>query len=550
MTDLRRAWHVAAALALLALASACARAPQAADTHAEEASATPVAGGTLTWGVETEPATLNPQLNGQAKVYLLLRNSYESLLARDAQGGFVPWLASGYSVSTDARSFSFTLREDVKFSDGSALDAATVARNFAALADPRYTAGTPHAGLVELIERIDTPDPHTITFTLKRAYAPLLGYIANVPLLAASAFDKPDIKTGGPDIAGTGPFVIKTYQPGQQIEFVRNPDYHWAPATAVHQGPAYLERLIYRFLPESSVRIGALRSGQVNVIEGVPGQDAAPLREDPSLRYLEAANTGTPYTLYFNVQRAPTDDARIRQALVEGLDIDTLVQSIYRGQRQRAWGITSPVDPLYDASIEHGYGNHAEQANRLLDQAGWSARDAQGYRVRDGSRLSIALLDTSVLLRDQRDLLLLAIQAQARQRLGVELRFEQLDAGSYFTRVLGGDYGILANSTVEVDGRAIDVHYLPGARGGFLNLSRAQDPQLGQWLDAASASQDPAERRRIYGQLQQYVILQQHLALPLYLPQDQVVAQRRVHGLGFRPLFRLPENAYDVWIEH
>ncbi|MFT4197342.1 MAG: ABC transporter substrate-binding protein, partial [Pseudoxanthomonas sp.] len=367
-------------------------------------------------------------------------------------------------------------------------------------------------------------------------------------LLASSAFDSPDLKAGGPGIAGTGPFVIKRYQPGQQIEFERNPNYRWAPANAAHQGPAYLDRVVYRFLPESSVRVGALLSGQVDVIEGVPGQEAAVLRDNPQFQYQRALNPGTPFSLFFNVERAPTDDAQVRQALVEGLDIDTLVQSIYRGQRTHAWGITSPVDPFYDAAIEKSYGNHPEQANALLDAAGWRARDAEGFRVRDGKRLSIALLDTPFLLRDQRDVLLLAVQAQARQRLGVELRFEQIDAGSYLNRLLGGDYGALSNSNASPDGLDIENHYLPQGQGGFLNFSRSNAPPLRQWLSAAAATGDVAERKRLYAQLQKFALRQQYLALPLYQPEDQIVAARRVHGTGFRPFYRLPENAYDVWV--
>ena len=531
-------------LAWLMLGCGCSRAPTP-TVSADDVS--PRNGGSLSWGVETEPTTLNPQLNAQAKVFLLLRNSYESLLARSADGGFVPWLASGYEASADGRSFTFRLRPDVRFSDGSALDAATVARNFTALADPAYTAGTPNAALAPLIDKVETPDSHTLRIVLKQPYVPFLGFAANLPLLAASAFNSPQLKAGGPGIAGTGPFVIKRYQPGQQVEFERNPQYHWAPANAPHQGPAYLDQVVYRFLPESSVRIGALLSGQVDVIEGVPGQDAAALQGNANFNYQRALNIGTPYTLYFNATRAPTDDVRIRRALVEGLDIDTLVQSIYRGQRTRAWGIASPIDPLYDGSVEHRYGNDPKQANALLDTAGWSERDGEGFRVRAGQRLRIQLLDNSALLRDQRDVLLLAIQAQARQRLGIDLSFEQLDAGSYFARLIAGDYGILANSTIEVDGRAIDTHYRPVQEGGFLNLVRITPLPLQKLLQAAAVSTKQEERKRLLAQAQEIILLQEYLALPLYVPEDQIVSRHGVHGLGFRTLYQAPENAYAVW---
>jgi peptide/nickel transport system substrate-binding protein len=543
-----RRWHGALlAVAWVLLAVGCTRTPQAA-TNAEHAATQPIAGGSLSWGVESEPATLNPHLNTQAKVYLILRNSYESLLARDADGGLLPWLAASWQVSEDRRSITFKLRADVKFSDGSVLDAATVARNFAALNDPAYTAGTPHAAFAALIEQTQVVDPLTVQIRLKRVYAPFLGFAASLPLLSAAAFDSPQLKAGGPTIAGTGPFVLKSYQPGQQIRFERNPDYHWAPSTAGHQGPAYLQQLSYRFLPEPSVRIGALLSGQVQVIEGVPGQDAEALQQNPQYHYLHGLNIGTPYSLYFNASRAPASDVQVRRALIEGLDIDTLVQTIYRGQRSRAWGIASPLDPLYQPGLEHSYGKQAEQANALLDAAGWQQRDAEGFRSRQGKRLTLQLLDTPLLQRDQREILLLAIQAQARQTLGVELRYERIDIGLYFQRVLAGDYDVLANSTVDVDGHAIDNHYLPLGEGGFLNMNRVSPPALRQALEAAAASDDTAERRRQYAQAQNIILRQHYLTLPLYIPEDQIVATRQVHGLRFRPLHQLPENAYDVWV--
>jgi ABC-type transport system substrate-binding protein len=110
--------------------AACSSGDSGTDTTSDTdstSSATPQSGGTLTWGVESEPVTLNPQLNGQDKTKLLLRNSYEQLLARKADGTFVPWLASAYTVSDDELTYTFTVRDGVKFWDGAVLDAAAVA---------------------------------------------------------------------------------------------------------------------------------------------------------------------------------------------------------------------------------------------------------------------------------------------------------------------------------------------------------------------------------------------------------------------------------------
>lgn len=517
--------------------------------HLTFAQGTPVSGGTLTWGVESEPHTLNPQLNGQDKVELLLRNAYESLLAQKPDGSFVPWLATAYKVSADGKTYTFTLRDGVKFTDGAPFDAQAVARNFLNARNLTYSAGSNLSRLISHVSGVKTPDTHTVEITLDAPYAPFLTFAGRLPLLSPNAFDRPGLKSGGPDIAGTGPFILRKYVKGQDIEFVKNPDYRWAPSTAGHQGPAYLDGVVYRFLPESSVRTGALLSGQVDVIEGVSGNDAALIRKNPDLTYQHALNTGTPYSLFLNVTYGPTQDVSVRRALLEGLDVTGIIQSIYRGERTRAWGVTSPIDPLYDSSVERTYGNNPKLANALLDEAGWSARDPAGYRTKQGERLTITVIQAQATVRDQRDVLLQALQAQARQRLGVDLKIQYVDDGTYVDNRKSGKYGAIANSNTPPDGIDIEGHYLPVDRGGALNYSRAPAPELSRWLAAAAQTQNLAERKKLYGELQRFAVNQQAYAVPLYEPEDQIAAAKTVQGIRFRSFAQMPENPYDIWLK-
>ncbi|MFK3777532.1 ABC transporter substrate-binding protein [Agrobacterium sp. NPDC089420] len=507
----------------------------------------PVSGGTLTWGVETEPATLNPQLNGQDKTKLLLRNAYESLLARTADGGYVPWLATGYSISEDGKTYTFKLRDDVAFTDGQKLDAQAVIANFEKLKDPAYSASV-SAGPVSRIAELKAVDGHTISFTLKDIYAPFLDYVAGLEILSPAAFSSSQIKSGGPEVAGTGPFILKRYVKGQEIQFEKNPAYNWAPKTAKHQGPAYLDQITYRFLPESSVRTGALTSGQLDVIEGISGNDAALFKDNADFTYQTALNTGTPYSLFLNVTWGPTQDVKVRKALLASLDIDRILQAVYRGERTRAWGITSPIDPqFYDKSIEKTYGADAAVANRLLDEAGWSEKDEEGFRTKDGKRLTIDVVQAQATVRDQRDVLLQALQAQARQVAGIDLAINYVDAGTYTDRRKTGQFGSIANSNTPTDAIDIEYHYLPLQKGGTINYSRAEAPELAQWLNEAASTLDQKKRFEIYAKLQRFAILDQVYAIPLYEPEDQVAAASYVKGITFRPFKQLPENAYDLW---
>lgn len=534
---IRRALCIAVPAAILLAAS-----------HPGVAQDRPVSGGTLTWGVETQPATLNPQLNGQAKVTLLLRNVYESLLARNPDGSFVPWLAKGFSISADGKTYTFTLRDDVVFTDGTPFDAQVVVSNLLKLADPSYSNGLGFSLLGSHFRAAKALDAHSVAITLDEPYTPFLTLIGRLPLVSPKALAQPDLKSGGTDVAGTGPFILRRYVKGQEIDFDRNPAYRWAPPTAAHQGPAYLDHVVYRFLPESSVRLGALLSGQVDVIEGIAGNDVARVRSNPDFTYRHALNIGTPYSLFLNTSYGPTQDQKVRRALLEGLDVTGVVQSIYHGERTRAWGISAPVDPLYDRSIERTYGNNPALANALLDQAGWTARDAAGYRARQGARLTVTVLESQSTLRDQRDVLLQALQAQARQRLGVDLQIQLLDQGSWISAYKSGAYGAFSNSTTLSDGIDIEYHWLPFGQGGVLNLSHASAPELGRWLQAASRTQNAAERKKLYGELQNFVVNQQACVIPLYVPEDQIAAASAVQGIRFRSFDQMPENAYDVWL--
>ena len=517
-------------------------------TSATLAAESPRSGGSLTYGVETEPAPLNPQLNGQSKAEVTLRNVWESLLARRTDGSFVPWLATGYEVSPDGKVYRFTLRRDVTFSNGEKLDANAVAENFRQVQDPKYCAGTSICALSARIASVETPDSDTVVITLKQGYAPFLSFAAKLQILAPASWHSPQLKAGGKEIAGTGPFIIESYEKGQQLTLVRNPHYHWAPATAHHQGPAYLEKVTYRFLPESSVRTGALLSGQLDVIEGISGNDASEFKDSADFTYQHALNTGTPYSLFLNVDYGPTRDVKVRQALLQGLDIDPLLKSVYRGERTRAWGITSPVDPLYNNDLEGQYGNNPTAANKLLDEAGWQARDGEGFRSKDGQRLSIEVIQAQATVRDQRDVLLQAIQAQARQRLGVEIKLRYVDSGTYADVRNSGHFGSIANSNTETDGIDIENHYRPVKAGGAINYSRVNSPEINGWLDQAAATLDINQRRKYYSQLQHYALTQQALAIPLYEPEDQIAAASYVHGAGFRSYKQMPENAYDIWL--
>ncbi|BCY07659.1 ABC transporter substrate-binding protein [Actinoplanes sp. L3-i22] len=508
----------------------------------------PVSGGSLTWAVETEPITFNPHQYAQAKARLLVWNSFEALLTHDDRGGYLPWLASAYQVSPDGKTYTFTLRTGVTFSDGTTFDAAAVNANIDQLLVPNYAPGVAAVQLKNL-DKVEVKDASTVVFRLKKPDVLILDFVSSpqgAQISPKSLKAAKNLKAGGPELAGTGPFVLDRYTPGQEVHFTKNPAYNWAPANAGHSGPAYLDGITYRFLKESSVRVGALTSGQVQIIEGVPATDESLISANPDLALRRGLNSGSAYSYYFNTAHAPFDDVEVRQAFRAALDVPAVLTGVYRNTATRAWSVIGPTSPFYDKSLENTYGGDAAKAGRLLDRAGWSVKDAEGFRTKDGKRLTVRLVQSAPFIRDRRDVLAQAVQAAVKQSAGIDLQIQLVDQGTATKALADGAYELFDNSRADTDaGAALNLLLYST---GSINRTGYRSPELDKLLDDAVATTDPAKRTELYRQVQQLVVTDQALVQPLYAPQDQIAASKSVGGVGFEPTAGVPVDAYDLWL--
>ncbi|PZG09303.1 ABC transporter substrate-binding protein [Nonomuraea aridisoli] len=510
----------------------------------------PSAQGTaLTWAIETQPITLNPQQWSQNKARLLVFNQFDALLSKTEDGSFRPWLAKAWTVSDDGLTYTLDLRDDVTFHDGEKFDAAAVKANLDQFRVPGYN---PAVAAIQLraFDEAEVVSPYRVRITLKEPDALFLDFLASpyAGQVSPKSFKSAeDLKFGGPDLVGTGPFILDRYVQGQEIHYRRNPAYAWPPAGAEHQGPAHLAEITYRFLPEAAVRVGALTSGQVQVIEGVPATEAALIESDPELRLRTALNSGTAYAYYFNTSHPPFDDRRVREAFREAVDVEAVLRSVYRGTATRAWSIVGEASPFYDTTLKNAYGGDVAKANALLDAAGWKERDAEGFRVKDGRRLTVREVASAPFVRDRRDVLAQAIQAQVKQNAGIDLQVRILDQGSAQKAWDDGAYELFGNSRGDSDAGAALNLILP--EQGAINRTHFADPQVDEWLAAASAASDPAEREELYAKVQRAAVLEHAIVFPIYVPADQIAAHKSVRGLRFDPASGTPASAYDVRID-
>jgi peptide/nickel transport system substrate-binding protein len=537
---------VGAALTVLVLSGCSGRSsgPGAADTG------TPVSGGALTLAADSEPTSWDIHVSAQDITGEIDRNVFDSLVSEDAQGAFHPWLATSWEVSPDSKSYTFHLRQGVTFTDGTPFDAAAVKANFdhvVAKSTKSQLAASflgPYAGTTVI-------DPSTVKVSFSQSFAPFLqgastSYLGfySPKALAASA---DSFAAGGPALVGTGPFRFTSYTKGQSAVFTRNPAYQWGPAGASHTGPAYLNTLTVRFLPENSVRVGALTSGQVQVARAIPAQNVTSVEADPKIKVLRQDAPGGNYNLYLNASKAPFDDERVRKAVQRGINIDRDVKVIGFGQFARAWSPLSPTTPFYDKALEKSWPYDPALSNQLLDQAGWTTRDSQGYRTKDGKRLVADWpLPPGGAGRDGRDTLGQAIQADLRT-IGVQVTRPTLDIGTFVARAYGGKEDILDFTWARFEPDVLWLFFnsqSTPATGGQ-NATFLRDSQLDDWTNQARSTLDPAVRKDAYAKTQARAI-DLATVVPLYIPATIVGRSTSVHGLGFDSNTWL--TLYDTWL--
>lgn len=541
---------VAALAAAVLLLAGCTSGATSATT-AGGSSSKPVQGGSVTYAVDTEPVSWDIDVSQQDVTGSIQRNVFDSLVYQDPKGTFHPWLATSWTVSSDLRSYTFHLRTDVKFSDGTRFDAQAVKTNFDRIVSPA-TKSQYAAGLLGPYTGTRVVDPATVVVSFAKAFSPFL-QAASTPYLgfyspAAIARYGSQLGAGGPADVGTGPFVFTSYTKGQSAVMTRNPAYNWAPETADHQGPAYLDKLTFRFLTQDSVRIGALQSGQIQVAKSVPPADLKTLQADSRLQVVEQQSPGAVYSLVFNASKAPFDDIRVRQAVQRGIDVGADVKSVYFGAYQRAWTTLSPATPGWTKALDNTWAYDPALANQLLDQAGWTTRNSDGYRTRNGAVLSLVWpLMPQALISQQHDILGEAIQADLK-KIGVQVQRPRQDVGTFVKQLFGGQDDISDYSWARADPDVLRLYFnsaLPPSKGGA-NGTFYKDAELDSWTEQGLTTLDPAARAAVYARIQQRAVGTLALSVPLYVGSALVGASAQVHGLTFDANSWL--EFHDTWL--
>lgn len=546
----RRLAGLTAVVSATALLAACGSGGDAGGSGTSDGSASgtdaaagePIEGGELLY-LEYQPyTTLYPPQSGFYPNGALIANITDRLVYQDPETlEFSPWIATDWTVNADATEYTFNLRDGVTFSDGSPLDAEVVAKNFDAYGLGDAEAGFPVSEQINNYVSSEVVDADTVTF---RFSAPSPGFLqatsANgAGLLSSDTLDG-DLDAyapgNGTGVVGSGPFVIAEETVGTEILLEARDDYDWAPAESEHQGRAYLDGVRFSVTPEDSVRIGALTSGQTDVIRYVQAYDEAQV-EQAGLQLFAPQTQGVNNSLSLRFTNGILADIDVRKAIVAGVNAQEVVDTVFTPNYPVATGVLSHTALGYvdhEAELAHD----PDEANRLLDEAGWTL-GSDGIREKDGQKLTLVASEAKPqpLSRDT-----LTLVAQQLKAIGVDLQILAADSGTYAEAIKDPDQVQLYHSMVgRTDLDVIKSQYASTNRDA--NLS--DDAELDRLLGLVASTADPAARLQASADAQQYLVDQAYV-IPLFEEPQVYGAQDYVQGFGWdtvaRPVF------YNTWL--
>lgn len=508
----------------------------------------PRQGGTLRFAVATQADSWDPHAAATDITSVLLRPVFDSLVSYRPDGGFGPWLATEWTVSPDRLTYTFRLREDVTFADGEAFDAAAVRENFAHITDPATKSHFPKA-LLGPLATVETPGEHVVVITLTEPYSSLLPALSTTYLGFHSPRALRDHRrefASGRHLVGTGPFTLESLVPNQEVVFRRRTGYRWAPPDVVNRGDAHLDGYRVSFLPEDQTRVGAVTSGQVDAADQMPSARLSTLRKQAGVRIEANLVPGSPYTYYLNVARAPFDELPVRRAVQAGIDLEAIVKGVFRGEYHRAWSVLTPSTRGYADDLAGRWGYDPELAGRLLDEAGYTDRDADGYRVRGGVRLRAEFPFAADYTTADRRTFDVALQDSLR-KLGIQVVLTAVEPAEFARRVIAGEYDVKSVAWGSADPALLRelFHSQRLLSLGGSNQGRVNDPDVDGWLDAARLTIDPAEQNALYGKVQHRVI-EQAYAVPAYTAPRALALGERVRGVRYE-VSGTP-SLVDMWL--
>ena len=496
-------------------------------------------GGTLILGRGGDSVGLDPGHEMDGESFKICDNIYDTLVQyKDESTELEPALATAWENSEDRLTWTFYLRQGVKFHDGTPFNAEAVLfslnRQHDAMHAFHNVGGVYNywidTGLAEIVDKITAVDEFTVQIHLKTAYAP---FIYTIAITAFSIVSPTAVKKFGDDFTnnpvGTGPFKFVQWDRNDKIVLAAN-DAYWG-------GRPRLDRVIFRSIPDNSVRLIALQDGSLHTMEFPNPDDLVQIREDATLELITQPGMNIGY-LAMNMDRQPFDKLKVRQAINHAINKAAIVEYLYQGMGIPAKNPIPPTLWSYDDTTED-YEYNPELAKQLLAEAGYP----------DGFETTLWALPVPRPYIPDGRALAEALQSELRN-IGVVAKIVTYDWGTYLEKTKNGEHDIAMLGWFADLGDPDNFFYYllskSAAKKPAGNIAFYRSDAMQDVLERARASTDREERVALYQQAQ--AIFHNDVPwVPLAHAQQILVINKKVRNLKLHPLSW--KYLRHIWLE-
>ena len=478
----------------------------------------------LTIGWAQAPDNLDPAITGAQTVESLDVNIFQTLIWATPSGALTPDLATSWSESSDGKTYTFNLRKGVSFQDGTPFNAAAVVANFNFITAKSTQSVSAITSLGTCLSATATAT-YTVQVHCTSPYAPLLANLAT-PVLGMQS--PTAIKKYGSDIqfhlVGTGPFEFVKYVPNQSLVLQRFAKFDWAPPALHQNGPAKAAKLTFDIVPTDGSRISELESGQAQIIEQTPTAYYVRFEHSSQFKDLSVPISGMGIYMPFDVNRFPTNDTAVRQAISYYVNRSAAIETAEQGAFP---ALTTPLQKGmlgYSASVPQ-YSFDPAKGNQLLTADGW--KKVSGVWTKGGKQLVLVL--NSLSTDPQYPLILQAVQAQL-QNQGIKASIVTNPVTPWENLNASGGENLTVLEFANADPSLMLDFYVPGQY--FQAWTKVNNPQLTKLLTAGQQESSSSARANDYIGAQK-IIMDEAYEIPFHVNDDLLSFASSISGIEY-----------------
>lgn len=488
-------------------------------------SSPPATGDSLVEGTIGEASTLIPILASDASSHAVAGQVYNGLVKYDKNLNIVGDLAESFEISADGLTITFHLRRGVKWHDGAPFSARDVLYTYRVTIDPKTP--TAYAEDFKQVRSISTPDDHTVRVNYAVPFAPALASWG-MNILPAHLLEGKDI-TKSPlarKPVGTGPYRFKEWLSGQKIVLDANSDYF--------EGRPYIDRFIYRIIPDSSTMYMELKAGAIDLMNLTPVQYSRQTDNRNFTSHFNKYRYPSSGYLYmgYNLRHPLFGDKRIRQAMTAAINKDELIQGVLFGMGQKSHGPIVPGRWAYNPGIRD-IGYDPKHSAELLAEAGWREKNSDGILVKDGKPFKFTILTNQ---GNQQRLMSAQIIQQRLRQVGVDVRIRIVEWATFLKEFIdkGNFEVVMLGWNISQDPDMYDIWHSSKTKPGELNFIGYKNAEVDRLLVEGRNTFDVAERKKAYFRIQEILADEQPYTF-LYVPDALPVVSARIRGVEPAP---------------